>query len=328
MTLDLPETDSLILFFGCTFCNQAPHKIHGAEIIAATYRSLPVSEDKILDKLFKIDTLPTLPTFAIEANRMVSNWEEVGSRDLSDIIEKDQAMASEVLRIANSAFLGRKEKISDIAEAITCMGITLLRDAVISIPIINLFSDFKLLKGFDIKQFWIHSLSVAITGRHLAEKTKSAPPDICFISGLLHDIGKIALCAYFTDLFEKVWNVHKAEDLTFYEAEKKEIHTDHSKLGGALAKIWKLPPAIVESIEGHHDLQGCDGGCTSLKIVHLSNVVVNRFEVEPERGIERFTIHPSVEKELAFYLENAAEWRPHVEGEIQKAREFFLDDLR
>jgi HD-like signal output (HDOD) protein len=48
------------------------------------------------------------------------------------------------------------------------------------------------------------------------------------------------------------------EKIAWYEAERRVIGVDHAELGAMLAQKWKLTPAVINAIRGHHDLSACD----------------------------------------------------------------------
>ncbi len=282
-----------------------------------------MNSNAIIRKLDRIDDLPTLPAIAMEVNRLVEEG-GVSAKNLSQIIEKDQALAAKLLKLVNSVFFGIRAEISNVSHAIAFLGNNMVRDAVISVSMINLFSSVNLLAGFDIKNFWSHSISVAITSKHLAEKTGATHPEKCFMGGLLHDIGKVILCAYFSDLFEKVWKTYHAGDLDFYETENREIDTNHSEIGGAVAERWKLPPHMIDAIRRHHDLGEDVSDYDLLKIVHLSDVVVNRFAIDPGGEAVRPAPHPDIVEELGSYADSYGEWFPEIAEEIESACSVFL----
>ena len=193
--------------------------------------------DKILKKLDSIKDIPTLPTIVFELNELLQDA-NTPITDISDIIEKDQAMSLRVLKLVNSAFYGIHKEIDDIGNAIVLLGFNTVRNAIVSLSVINSFSGLKGLEGFEISDFWKHSLAVAVVSKGLAVKTKIASSDSFFVGGLLHDIGKVILAQYFQDLFEKVWKATKKEKLSFYEAEKNDITIEHT------IKLSQLPTKL------------------------------------------------------------------------------------
>ena len=120
-----------------------------------------------LKKLDRIPDLPTLSIVDLEVNKMLQDV-DVSISKLSETIEKDQAMISKILRLVNSAFYGFQSKINSISHAITILGFSTVRNAVVSIAVVDAFSGKEALEDFDISDFWKHSVAVAVTGRHMA----------------------------------------------------------------------------------------------------------------------------------------------------------------
>ena len=279
--------------------------------------------DEILKKLDTIKDIPTLPTIVFELNELLQD-PNTPITDISDIIEKDQAMSLRVLKLVNSAFYGIYKEVNDIGNAIVLLGFNTVRNAIVSLGVIKSFSGVKALEGFDIRDFWKHSLSVAVVSKSLAEKTKIASPDSCFVGGLLHDIGKVILAQYFQDLFEKVWNAAKKENISFYEAEKKEISIDHAIIGAHLATNWELPESFIDVIRWHHDVRNDTESKKLILIIYLSDIIVNSYNADPNCNIDLSSMHPAASKFLKNQLGDVDSWFVEIENDIQSSYEFFL----
>jgi len=204
----------------------------------------------ILKKLDRIDNLPTLPAIAMEVNKMLIDYDSTVDK-VSDCIEKDLAMVSKILKLVNSAFFGLRGKISNISHAVVILGFNTIRNAVVSISIIDALCSKEFIDGFDIKQFWKHSVAVAVTSKYLAENTRLHPADDCFVGGLLHDMGKIILLQHFQDLFQKVLLAVKESNQSFYEAEKARFLSTMPgsariwPRSGNCPRGWSMPSAIT-----------------------------------------------------------------------------------
>lgn len=278
----------------------------------------------ILKKLDRIEDLPTLPAVAMEVNKMLLDYDTTIDK-LSDTIEKDQAMVSKILKLVNSAFFGLRGKISNISHAIVVLGFNTIRNAVVSISIIDAFSVKEGLDGFDITDFWKHSLAVAVTSKYLSEKTGIHPADDCFVAGLLHDMGKIVLLQHFKDLFQKVWQAVKENNLSFYEAEKREIPVDHARIGGHLARKWQLPTALVDAIQYHHAVRPNADDQHLLIIIHAADIIVNAYAKDSKDNLELSGIHPDVLTIMESQFDIISDWYPDVLLEIESACKFFLE---
>ncbi|MBE9547516.1 MAG: HDOD domain-containing protein, partial [Proteobacteria bacterium] len=167
-----------------------------------------------LKKIDHIKDIPTLPAVAVKVNSMLRDY-DTSINKLSETIEKDQAIVSKILRLVNSAFYGFQSRVSSIPHAMVLLGFSTVRNAVISVSVIGAFSKKGKFEGFDIRDFWVHSVAVAVTSRHLSEKSRLVMPDEAFVAGLLHDVGKVILAQYFSDLFSQVWTSVSKEGIPF-----------------------------------------------------------------------------------------------------------------
>jgi len=280
--------------------------------------------DEILKKLDSIKDIPTLPTIVFELNELLQD-PNTPITNISDIIEKDQAMSLRVLKLVNSAFYGIHKEVNDIGNAIVLLGFNTVRNAIVSLGVISSFSGIKSLKGFTISDFWKHSLAVALVSKSLAEKTKIASSDSCFVGGLLHDIGKVILAQYFQDLFEKVWNAAKSENISFYEAEKKEISIDHAIIGAHLATNWELPESFIDVIRWHHDVRNDTESKKMILLIYLSDIIVNSYNADPDGNIDLSAMHPAASKFLKNQLGDVDNWFAEIANDIQSSYQFFLE---
>jgi putative nucleotidyltransferase with HDIG domain len=277
----------------------------------------------ILKRLDRIEDLPTLPAIAMEVNNMLLDYDTTINK-LSSTIEKDQAMVSKILKLVNSAFFGLRGKISNIHHAIVVLGFNTIRNAVVSISIIKALSIKEHLDGFDITDFWKHSLAVAVTSKTIADKTGIHSADNCFVTGLLHDIGKIVLLEHFKDLFQKVWLAARENGRSFYEAEKSLIQIDHARIGGYLARKWQLPVALVDAIRWHHEIKPNVNDRDLLMIVHAADIIANTYNKDPKADLRLSGIFPDALNASDTPENTISEWYPDVLLEIESACQFFL----
>jgi len=278
-----------------------------------------------LKKLEKIPDLPTLPNIVIKVNKLLQD-PETSIKELGKTIETDQAMATKILRLVNSTFYGFRSKIRNIPHAIIILGFNNVRNALVSVAIIKTFSGKKTFEGFEMEDFWRHSVAVAVTSKYLSEQSSLDSPDDCFVAGLLHDIGKLVLCLHFTELFGLVWESAKEDGLSFYEAERKLSPVSHAQIGGYLAKKWQFPDSLVDSISNHHAIEESVSNLNQLIIVHTANTIANNHKGDSEINPDYSTIDPVARRIMSGQLETVSEWFPDVATEIESACEFFLKE--
>jgi putative nucleotidyltransferase with HDIG domain len=286
-----------------------------------------MDRDSIFKKLDRIDELLTLPAIAMDVNRMLQNL-DTSTKMLSETIQKDQAIVSKILRLVNSAFFGFQSKINTIPHALMVLGFNTVRNAVISISVIDTFSTKNLPEGFDIKEFWKHSVAVAVTSRRLAERTRLSHPDDCFIGGLLHDLGKIILAQFFREIFTNILILRKDEGCSFSEAEKEIIPIGHDQIGGYLARHWKLTPDLVDAIRYHHSVMTNIYNLDFLLIIHTADYIVNHFNLDSDSLLHTEDLRKDAGMVMEKQLNTINEWFPEVANEIDSACDFFLREIK
>jgi putative nucleotidyltransferase with HDIG domain len=291
---------------------------------ASDHRRDTMDEQQVLKKLDGIKDIPTLPTIVFELNKLLRD-PDTSIKTVCDTIEKDQAITLKILKLVNSAFYGFQSKISDLRNAVVLLGYNAVRNAIVSLSVINSFPKRITLMDFDVSQFWKHSLAVAVTSKNIAQLSKKESSDNCFVGGLLHDTGKVILAQYFPELFEAVWSTLQDEQLTFYEAEQKKLPIDHAKIGAHLAGKWQLPEGLVDAIRWHHDFQPESKSANFVKNIYLANFIVNAYDLDPELRLDLSKMHPDVVKFMMNLMEDIGDWYSGLTDEIEAAYEFFLE---
>lgn len=278
-----------------------------------------------LKELDNIPDLPTLPNIVLKVNNLLKD-QNSSIKELGKTIETDQAMVTKILRLVNSTFYGFRSKIRNIPHAIIILGFNNVRNALVSVSIIKSFSEKKGFEGFEMKDFWKHSIAVAVISKYLSEETKLDAPDDCFVAGLLHDVGKVVLSQYFTELFGLVWKSIQEDGLSFYEAEKELLPANHVQIGAYLAKKWKFPASLIESMTYHHDIRKTVSNPDQLVIVHTANIIMNNYEADSTTSPDSSAIDPEAKRIMVRPLETLSEWFPDIVTEIESACEFFLQE--
>ncbi len=278
---------------------------------------------EIIKKLDRIDGLPTLTAIAIEVNKMLQNY-NTSITKLSGTIVKDQAMVVKILKLVNSAFFGLRSKVSNIPNAVVLLGFNTVRNAVVTVSIMDAFKTKEVSNGFAIADFWKHSVAVAVTSKYLAEKTRLHEPDDCFIGGLLHDMRKVILAQHFEDSFKNILKSIEEENLSFYAAEKSEISFGHASIGGHLAEKWQLPTGLLDAIRHHHTLSKSATDQDLLMIVHAADIIVNSYVADSQCPLELSEMHPDAVELIRDPLDTVSDWYPKLTEEIESACEFFL----
>ena len=234
-----------------------------------------------------IVTLPTIPTVLAALNEKIIDPDS-SAGDIAEIIAQDPPTATKVLRLANSAYYGLRNKVSTINHAVTMLGFNIIRNLVLTATVFDLSGKKDIAGLFDVEKFWRHSLGVGVASKIIAAEAFPKAinlSDEFFLCGLLHDLGKIILGEYAQDKFERALKLSKEESIPLYEAERQEIGCTHAEVGGVLAKRWNLSGGIIIAIGRHHaPTEAPEEHVKYAAVTHLADILTRAKEIGAAGG--------------------------------------------
>jgi HD-like signal output (HDOD) protein len=206
-----------------------------------------------LDRVIgKIEGLPTLPTVVARINQLIED-PTASAGDINEVISRDLALSSKILKVVNSAFYGFPRRISSMTHAVVILGFNTVRNIALSAFIFDAFDTREL--AFGHRAFWLHSVGTGVASQVVAVHAGLAGVDDAFVGGLLHDVGKVIMHQHLADDLKQVIDRAARDDISFVEAERYELGYSHAELGALLMENWKLPVGLVDSLRYHHDPQ-------------------------------------------------------------------------
>lgn len=227
-----------------------------------------------LDALLKrAEGLITLPEIAIRVNRMVNDT-RVSAPQIGQVIQQDPALTARLLKVANSPLYGFAAKIDTVSRAVTVLGTKEIRDLVLATSALKAFNIKPGVESLDA--LWSHNIYCAIAVRLLAEQCKQGQAESLFISGLLHDLGRLLFLSLLPDESQAVLRrISGRGELGLFQAEREVIGFDHAEAGGELIKRWSLPASLEETVRFHHEPARAEHFPLEVALVHLADAVAH-----------------------------------------------------
>lgn len=232
----------------------------------------------ITDKLERGDLeLPVFSKVALDLQHLIAK-EEYGLGEVAQLVERDQALASKVLKAANTSFYTGLEKAKTIREATVRLG------ARSVISLVTLATQKKLYRS-RIKEFnqlmnalWRHALCVATGSRWLSLNLGfNHAIEENFLAGLLHDIGKLLLLKTVEDLLINKKIPPGLSIVLIYDI----IDTFHTSLGEKLMKNMNMPEKYTDVVARHHEADLTPENI-SMNVVRLSNLTSHKIGCGPK----------------------------------------------
>jgi len=218
--------------------------------------------------------VPTIPVLLLRILRVIEG-ERASAKDLVELMQRDQALAGRVLRLANSGFFACSREVSTLSRAVMLLGFSTVKNLALGIKIWETLSQRG---GPGMAALWEHSALVGAAARLIAQRTRAADPEEVFTAGLLHDIGRVILRIRFAAVYDRVAGIDG--DTPLVVREREAFGVDHAQAGGWLGEAWSLPPSIVEAARTHHDELAPDTALSAPVIVNLANRLVHWTDVD------------------------------------------------
>jgi putative nucleotidyltransferase with HDIG domain len=221
-----------------------------------------------INKLIDSDklTLPVFDRIAMQIRELTAD-KNCSVVEVEKLIARDQALAAEVLRAANSPFYCGLAAIRTIQTAIVRLGL----DQVTRL--VCLASQFAKYKARDpqlmamLQELWRHSSTSALAAQWLAKRLRFEEiEEECFLGGLLHDIGKLLILRAIDEI-----NHLEGRGLAISKSLIHEVlRAAHPQLGHNLLRRWNIPDIYCRIAQTHHDAE-FDANDMTLIIVRLAN---------------------------------------------------------
>jgi HD-like signal output (HDOD) protein len=206
-------------------------------------------EQKVL-KL--VGNMPTLPDVAARAMAL-SDDPNATVVDFGRLIEGDGAIATDLLRVANSALYRGCSPVVTPSQAVIRMGMFPCKSLVVSISMKSLMRNMAEAQTQQCEELWHHGF---VTGCLCLQINRSFQLKFNgeeFSAGLLHDLGRILLLLADAECFAQVDGLDFVEEPELLDRERDAIGIDHCSLGGWFGKHNKLPDVLIHAMKHHHD---------------------------------------------------------------------------
>ncbi len=187
--------------------------------------------------------IPVQPDVARELVSLLGQRERCSLTRLGRVASRDPAIAGGLVQAANSPLFHARMRIRSVQHALAYLGENASRRIITGLVARLLFGD-----SAALRQLWRHSLRTAQFLENLAAAGGLLEPNEAMLTGLVHDIGCIAIVrqkeapmyARLTAAGPATW----AEILLYGQ--------DHAELGANILESWRFPEPIVAAVRFHH----------------------------------------------------------------------------
>lgn len=205
----------------------ATHRLASAVLLSAKIRPFPVVARQVLTLL---------------------GGEDYRTADLEGVILKDPALSATFLRIANSALYRGLVPCESVLMACARLGRNAVREIVVGVATMDMFRDVRS-RGATIRN---HCAGTAAIARTMADEWGLRAGDQLFLTGLLHDLGKLLCMQAGIESYDGLPPDALDTPDRLHLIERDRLGYDHAVLGAHVLHAWKIPEPIAQIVAWHH----------------------------------------------------------------------------
>jgi putative nucleotidyltransferase with HDIG domain len=240
----------------------------------------PVSLIDVINRYIESDKI-TLPVFNSIAARIQEEMArtEPNLETIEKIIASDQALSSQVLKIANSPFYRGLVEVGTVRLSITRLGMKEIEKIVLLATSQQHFKSTDKTINQIMKKLWQHSVGCAYGAVWLTKRREfGVEQSQAFFGGLFHDVGKLLIMVVVEHI--------KREDSTFKITEAllmEAMAQLHAREGAKLLKQWNMPEYFSVIARDHHAPE-IDEKNYLLLLIRMANQVCHKLGIGLEKN--------------------------------------------
>ena len=219
-------------------------------------------------------TLPPMPRAVLRVQRLIDS----GSCHMAQLgreVERDPALATRLVGIANSPFYSGLGSVQSVSDAVTRIGLGETRNIVLAVMLRS--KVFRVPgRQAEIDRLWKHCVAASLAAQSLGAAA-GVDPDGAFIAGLLHDLGRVVLLS----LGGEIERATKGARLDAASTRRLDALL-HARLGAVTAESWRVASPLVQAIFHHHEpSRAADPDIALARVVHAADLLAHRIGREP-----------------------------------------------
>lgn len=232
--------------------------------------------------------LPTLPAIALKVRKSADD-PNINLNGMADVVGQDPSLSARMIKISNSAYLGRTVKVTSTTQAVTRIGLNQVKNIATALAMEQLFvSKNEIVKKY-MARMWTDTIDIvanamaAMLTYQAATGKKSLSLDTITLSALVANIGALPV------LTEAERHDSVFANPTFLDVAIEKLS---GRIGGSIMREWQFNEVFIQCAEHWRNIEFVEPDITYIDFVRigaaLSNQVDNGDEIltiAQEKGI-------------------------------------------
>ena len=193
---------------------------------------------------------------------------------LSKIIVTAPILSGKILKVANSAYFGMKQKVNSIGHALMIIGLGHVKNILYHEGLLKLLNVKSLPKDYAMESLWEHAAATSICASYIHHLFSKVDKGTLFSIGLLHDVGKFVIAGLpqirqagkdFTRISLGELSIDDEDEL---------FGINHAVVGRLAFEQWGLSELMVKTVEMHHHPSFIERDSIGLDTEHLKYLLL------------------------------------------------------
>jgi len=281
---------------------------------------------RVLEGIKKSAAVPSMPQVVLRFLEIMQD-PEFDYRDVVKALSTDPGTVSEVLRLANSALFGVRNKVVSVKQALTLLGPKRVRSLLLGRYLVDTMSK-KRVAGLDMNYFWRRSLASSVVASHFAGRLVPEQRDEAFIAALLADIGVPILAEALPKAYRPVVAQYKPNGKAITaDDERKAVEVTHGEVSAMVLAHWTLPDNIAQAVNLHQSEHPGEGAAGSIARLLNSSDRIARLLCETAEQPQGATICQEATEFCGLGLDILLKLLPTIESDIEELADALRIDV-
>jgi HD-like signal output (HDOD) protein len=223
--------------------------------------------------------LPTLPAIALKVRRAADD-PDINLNAMADVIGQDPSLSARMIKISNSAYLGRSVKVTSTQQAVTRIGLVQIKSIATALAMEQLFVSKNAIVKQYMEKIWNDTINVvanalAALDVHVKQtKNRQLTLDSLMLAALIHNIGVLPI------LTEAERHADVFANPTFLDVAIDKLA---GKIGAGIMKEWGFEPEFINLALVWKDMAVQTKEITHVDFVRLGAALSGNFDEHKEQ---------------------------------------------
>ena len=218
--------------------------------------------------------LPTLPAIALKVRKSADD-PNINLNGMADVVGQDPSLSARMIKISNSAFLGREVKVQSVTQSVTRIGLSQVKNIATALAMEQLFvSKNEVVKKYMAKK-WDDTILIvanamaALMTYQKATKDKHLALDTLTLSALVANIGALPV------LTEAERHDSVFANPTFLDVAIEKLS---GRIGGSIMRQWQFNDVFIQCAEHWRNLEFKTKDVSYIDFVRVGAALSNQVE--------------------------------------------------